>query len=165
MRPGPGKVRLAAMTECTPLEPWDGAPFHGAKAAVLIGDRLLVTLRDSRPGLPWAGHWDFPGGGRDGDESPEATLAREIDEELGLTLSDAPVLFRRRYPSFTHPGATSWFFVLRFAPAAARDILFGDEGQAWMLIDPARYAGLTGAIPALADRLADWTATQDRLHL
>ena len=41
--------------------------FVGAKAALFCEGRVLTCLRDDRPGLPWAGHWDLPGGwlGRD----------------------------------------------------------------------------------------------------
>src|SRR4028118_1981630 len=38
--------------------------FHGAKGALLIGDRLLVTLRDDFDWIPWPNHWGFVGGPR-----------------------------------------------------------------------------------------------------
>ena len=45
--------------------------FHGVKVAVLVGDKLLMHLRDDKPGLFNANMWDFPGGGREGNETPE----------------------------------------------------------------------------------------------
>lgn len=68
---------------------WKGGAFHGAKAAILIGDRLLVTLRDDFDWIDFPGHWDLPGGGREGDESPRETAARETREEVSLDLSRA----------------------------------------------------------------------------
>lgn len=32
----------------------------------------------------FAGHWDFPKGGIDGDETPHEACAREIEEETGI---------------------------------------------------------------------------------
>jgi len=63
-----------------------GLDFVGAKAALICGDRVLTYLRDDKPGLPWRGMWDLPGGGREGDETAEACLLREVEEEFGLRL-------------------------------------------------------------------------------
>lgn len=41
----------------------DATAFAGAKLALYLGDDLAVILRDETPGLTFAGHWDFPGGG------------------------------------------------------------------------------------------------------
>ena len=57
--------------------------FHGAKAAILIGERLLITLRDDFAWIDWPGFWDLPGGGREGNETPRETLARVYDR-VGL---------------------------------------------------------------------------------
>lgn len=130
------------------------APFHGAKAALLIGPSLLATLRDDVPGIPFPGAWDLPGGGREGAEAPEETLAREVREEVGLDLAGAARLWARAFPSGTHPGETSWFFVLRLPPGAARGIAMRDEGQGWALLPPDRFVGLAGAVPFLQRRVA-----------
>lgn len=60
--------------------------FHGAKAAVFIGARPLIYQRDR--GVVWPGYWDFPGGGREGDETPHACLRREVLEDFAL---DVPI--------------------------------------------------------------------------
>jgi len=52
-------------------------------AAILRrGDRLLLAQRDAPDYL--AGKWELPGGKIEADESPEACLARELREELGV---------------------------------------------------------------------------------
>ncbi len=133
--------------------------FCGAKAAVLIGDRLLITLRDDRPDIPWPGLWDFPGGGRDGDETPDQTLAREMREEVGLEAEQAKELWRRSFPSQTRPGAVTWFFVLQMPAAAEARIVFGDEGQGCRLIAPRAFLALPDAVPFLQRRFALWLET------
>lgn len=52
-------------------------------AAIWIEDgRVLIARR--RPGVSQAGLWEFPGGKVRPGETPEACLAREIEEELGV---------------------------------------------------------------------------------
>ncbi|HVK61477.1 MAG TPA: (deoxy)nucleoside triphosphate pyrophosphohydrolase [Bdellovibrionales bacterium] len=46
------------------------------------GDKVLVGQRPV--GHTLAGHWEFPGGKIEKNESPEEALARELREELGI---------------------------------------------------------------------------------
>jgi 8-oxo-dGTP diphosphatase len=47
-----------------------------------VRGRVLLTRRTE--GRDLAGRWEFPGGKREPDESPEAALVRELHEELGI---------------------------------------------------------------------------------
>ncbi|MEU5553187.1 MULTISPECIES: NUDIX hydrolase [unclassified Micromonospora] len=56
--------------------------FHASAGALITdpaGDVLLVKPR-------YRDHWAFPGGGVEADEAPHHACAREVHEELGLTL-------------------------------------------------------------------------------
>ncbi|MEU5129834.1 NUDIX domain-containing protein [Streptomyces mobaraensis] len=58
-------------------------------AALIINSRgeYLLHLRDNIPGIGDPGTWSLLGGGREGDEeTPEAAIARELKEEVGLVL-------------------------------------------------------------------------------
>jgi len=47
-----------------------------------------MVLLDERPqGKPWAGYWEFPGGKVEPDETPADALKRELQEELGITIT------------------------------------------------------------------------------
>lgn len=55
-------------------------------AAVFVRDGNVLSCRRA-PGKSAAGKWEFPGGKVDDDETPEAALVREIQEELGISIS------------------------------------------------------------------------------
>lgn len=54
-------------------------------AGVLKKDELYLIAK--RPeGKPYAGFWEFPGGKMNPQETPPQALARELYEELGITI-------------------------------------------------------------------------------
>lgn len=61
-------------------------------AGALIDGAGRVLLAERPAGKQLAGYWEFPGGKREPSETPLAALARELDEELGITLIDAAPL-------------------------------------------------------------------------
>lgn len=58
-------------------------------AAVIVNDNNEVLLAQRPKGKRLAGSWEFPGGKVEKDESPEEALARELKEELGITVAPA----------------------------------------------------------------------------
>ncbi|WP_136636498.1 NUDIX domain-containing protein [Pseudooceanicola onchidii] len=133
----------------------DHTSFGAAKLILLIGGKLLVIRRDDRPDIPWPDHLDFPGGGREGSETAEVCVLRETEEELGLSLSAADLIWRVQAPG---PSGPSIFFAAEFGPDIAHDVVLGDEGQSWELMPPRSYFTHPQAIPHFADRLADYLA-------
>lgn len=53
-------------------------------AAALVDADGRVLLQQRPPGKAMAGLWEFPGGKVEGQETPEAALIRELEEELGI---------------------------------------------------------------------------------
>ena len=128
--------------------------FVGAKAALFCGDTLLTYLRDDKPGLPWPAMWDLPGGGREGDETAEACLLRELHEEFGLTLPPERLIWRRVWPSMMDATRASVFFAGRITRDEIEAIHFGDEGQYWQMMAVADYLAHPRAVPELQRRVA-----------
>lgn len=58
-------------------------------AAALVDDEGRVLLQRRAPGRAMAGLWEFPGGKVEEGERPEAALARELAEELGIAVDEA----------------------------------------------------------------------------
>jgi 8-oxo-dGTP diphosphatase len=76
--------------------------FVAACALIDTDGRVLIAERP--PGRSMAGLWEFPGGKVEAGETPEATLIRELKEELGIVVKEAclaPLTFASHgYPDF-----------------------------------------------------------------
>jgi 8-oxo-dGTP diphosphatase len=108
--------------------------------------RILLARRTE--GRDLAGLWEFPGGKREPGETPEAALARELSEELGIDIDcGAPVIaVPQRYP---HKRLRLDVRVV----AAWRGTVKGHEGQALAWAPPhtlASYAMPPADIPVVA---------------
>ncbi|SEW40607.1 8-oxo-dGTP diphosphatase [Cognatiyoonia koreensis] len=141
--------------------------FVGAKVALFVGDRLLITLRDDKPDIPYPGLWDFPGGGREPGETPEQTVLREVREEVGLVVPQNALIWKRRYAAeylrdTDEADAQVWFFVGQIAPDMARQVVFGHEGQGWAFVTLQGFLGMPHVVPSYAQRLRDWIAATGR---
>jgi 8-oxo-dGTP diphosphatase len=118
--------------------------FGGAKLILFVGDRIVVLRRDDRPDIPWPGRLDLPGGGREGDETAEACVMRETFEEVGLAVRTRDLVWRDRF-------RRGVFFAAHLPATAERDIVFGSEGQGWLLMFPGDFLLAPDAIPHFAE--------------
>jgi 8-oxo-dGTP diphosphatase len=57
-------------------------------AAAIRDHEGRVLLQERLPGKRHAGLWEFPGGKVESSENPRFALRREVEEELGLRLSE-----------------------------------------------------------------------------
>ncbi|MBV9458653.1 MAG: (deoxy)nucleoside triphosphate pyrophosphohydrolase [Bradyrhizobium sp.] len=73
-------------------------------ACALIDADKRVLIAQRLEGKAMAGLWEFPGGKVEPGERPEATLIRELHEEIGITVAEpclAPLTFASHaYQSF-----------------------------------------------------------------
>lgn len=106
-----------------------GYPILLVVAAALINPdgRVLVQQRSAHRSMP--GLWEFPGGKVEAGETPEHALARELGEELGVSL-DAAAL----------------------SPAAFASERLGDRHLVLLLYTAREWAGEPQALDAAALR-------------
>ncbi len=121
--------------------------FAATKLLLMRGGEMLTHLRDEIDSIPYPGHWDLPGGGREGDETPMECGLRELFEEYSLTLPPER-LTARAFPSMSRPGLFSWLLVGAITEAEIAAIRFGDEGQEWRMMPVADYLAHPRSVPA-----------------
>lgn len=75
-----------------------------AKALVRNSEGLYLVLHRGNTHPLFPGHIDFPGGEVEPEETPEVAVAREIQEETGLSvdLNKLKRLFAKQYRQTTH---------------------------------------------------------------
>ena len=138
------------------IEPWDGTDFSGSKLAAYCGRQLITYRRDDKPGIPWPGLIDLPGGGREAGEDPLATGLRELGEEFSLWLPPARITWARPFPSLRAGEGVGWFLALPITPDEVAAISFGDEGQCWQMLDVVDFLAATDAVGSLQARVRLW---------
>ncbi len=126
--------------------------FTGCKLAYLYNGQLLVYRRDEIPEIPYPGMWDFAGGGREGNESPEDCVIRELYEEFAIAISTQRLFYRKKVVNHLNSGF-SWFFIALGKAEEIENIIFGDEGQYWRLMDIGEFLSSPDAMPILKARL------------
>lgn len=130
--------------------------FSGCKIALISDDKLLTILRDNISSIPWPNMWELPGGGREGEETPFECVQREVFEELGLKLEETAIVWAKEYQGMLDPDKTSIFMVGTITQEEFAGIVFGDEGQAYQMMDVSQFLSDEKVVPQLQDRLRDY---------
>lgn len=135
--------------------------FSGCKIALLCDGRLLTILRDDKASIPYPNMWELPGGGREGEETPFECVQREVFEELGLKLEEAAIVWVKAYPGMLDPDKTSIFMVGTITQEECASIVFGDEGQAYQMMDICQFVSDDKVISQMQDRLSDYLEVRE----
>lgn len=130
--------------------------FSGSKIALICDDKLLTILRDDKASIPYPNMWELPGGGREGEETPFECVQREVFEELSLKLEETDIVWAKDYQGMLDPDKTSIFMVGTITQEEFANIVFGDEGQAYQMMDVSQFLSDKKVIPQLQDRLKDY---------
>lgn len=121
-------------------------------AGVLRDDCGRVLLAQRPPGKHLAGMWEFPGGKLEAGETPEAALARELGEEIGVVVLHATPLIQVPYEALL---LDAWLVDRWDGEPRSLE----DQALQWLLptqIDPATLTPPDGPIlQALLHRNAD----------
>ena len=106
-----------------------------AVALVDVDGRVLIAQRPE--GKAMAGLWEFPGGKVNEGETPEAALIRELQEEIGIDVTEnclAPLTFA------SHAYETFHLLMPLYVCRIWKGRLEPSEGQALAWVKPARLA-------------------------
>ncbi|BEO69431.1 NUDIX domain-containing protein [Serratia marcescens] len=133
--------------------------FSGAKLALLSNGLILVYKRDAKPEIDYPGYWDLPGGGREGNETPQNCALRELSEEFSLLFSGDRIKWMQSYPSLKPGRSQAWFLVGCITQEEISSIRFGDEGQYWTMMEIEKFLNHPMAVPYLKTRLIDYLST------
>lgn len=120
-RADPGAVKLVLVAAC---------------ALVDADGRVLLARRPE--GKPLAGLWEFPGGKVEPGETPEASLIRELAEELGIDISAAclaPLTFA------SHDYGAFHLVMTLYVCRKWKGTIAPREGQEITWVRPARMGG------------------------
>lgn len=136
--------------------------FIGVKIALINNDRVLMIQRDDKPGLRYAGLWDFPGGGREGGETPEECVIREVGEELFIGLAPEQIIYKKVHPAMHDPEIDAYFMVAEISDKDIAGIVFGDEGQGWRMFSFDEFMNSSEVVEPLKGRLKAYFDTKVR---
>ena len=114
-----------------------------------------VLFAQRPPGKPYAGYWEFPGGKIEPGESAVVGLARELHEELGITVTESTWLITQRH-DYPHAWVELQFFVV----TGWTGEIHPQEGQAVAWQTPGAYT-VDPMLPAL---LADDSVVLARIE-
>ena len=87
--------------------------------------KILLYLRDLKPGIPFPGYWDLFGGHIEIGETPETALVREIKEELNIQLTN--YTFYKKFNS----NSINYSNVDLISPSANLETIFIPEETFW----------------------------------
>ncbi len=110
-----------------------GKPILLVAACALVDADGRILLAQRPEGKSLAGLWEFPGGKVEPGETPEQTLVRELDEELGISTKEAclaPLTFA------SHSYETFHLLMPLFICRRYEGIAQGREGQALKWVRP-----------------------------
>jgi 8-oxo-dGTP diphosphatase len=135
--------------------PEERVPVDVAVGVLIDRDgRFLLTSRPA--GKVYAGYWEFPGGKLEAGETVEVALARELHEELGITIGGAQ-RWKIEIVDYEHARVRLHFCKVRHWEGA----LEMREGQSasWQGLPVAVRPVLPGTVPVLR-----WLAEERRFE-
>jgi 8-oxo-dGTP diphosphatase len=128
----------------------DGAAAARTPVDVAVGvliDREGRFLMTSRPhGKVYAGYWEFPGGKLESGESVEQALARELHEELGITIG---AVHRWRDEIVDYPHARVRLHFCKVFEWSGAFQMRESQTMAWENLPVASHPVLPGTVPVL----------------
>ncbi len=116
------------ISQSTPITVPDGRLFVVVGVIADTQGRLLLQQR--LKGTPCAGMWEFPGGKVEAGENATEALARELDEELGIQITQFSPLIQIAH-DYNH--ANVWLDVYRVTAYERAAVAREGQDIRWLL--------------------------------
>lgn len=152
MTMAPDNAKASLTAHARPTHTADGRRITEVAVGVMLRGDGSFLLAQRPAGKPYEGYWEFPGGKLESGESVADALARELHEELGVTIADCE---HWRVLEHDYPHAYVRLFFCKVTRWSGE--LVGREGQAfaWQT-QPVDVAPLLpAALPVI-----EWLATE-----
>lgn len=127
----------------------------GVKGLVYVGSKILVYRRDNQTAL-FPGYIDLPGGGSEGNETPFETFAREVNEEFSLAIKRSHIVYAEKRPTKSDPLKAVFFAVAKLPASYTKNIILGDEGSEWLLMDVTDFLNRNDVWPYFQSRVKEY---------
>ena len=118
-----------------PDNPVATRPIVEVAAGILLDTQGRYLLGQRRPGKPYAGYWEIPGGKIELGETVFCALQRELQEELGIQIEQGEELIMLEH-AYTHAHVRLHVSIIRQWHGTPQ----GCEGQnlSWELLHQAK---------------------------
>ena len=77
-----------------------------------------------------------------------------------MKIEETAIVWVKAYPGMLNPDKTSIFMAGTITQAEFASIVFGDEGQAYQMMDVSQFLADKKVVPQLQDRLRDYLEVQ-----
>lgn len=109
--------------------------FVIAKALVANEEGQILTIRRSKTDPRRPLQWDLPGGFVDDDEDLTEAVKREVQEEVGLAVTDLTLAYAMSEPTPDHGTGTWLFFITRVTGEPNVTISYEHDMYKWVTLD------------------------------
>ena len=126
-----------------------------AAVAIIVVDEVnyLMQLRDQKPKIFFPGHWGLFGGAIETEEDPAAGLKRELNEELGLDISECRYFTNFTFDYGQHGTVFRRFYEVKIAGSALAHLTLR-EGSGMRAFSAWDLLNITRVVPY--DSFAVW---------
>ncbi|MFA5997729.1 MAG: NUDIX hydrolase [Candidatus Paceibacterota bacterium] len=120
--------------------------------------RKVPLVRDQKKDNP---RWKFPGGGKEGKETPEETVVRELRQETGLIIDEQDLILIYEGDKSNYRAPHTMFLFMICVEDTSDLIPVGDEGEDVREFDLADLPGMVGIATEDGLLFSHWTPVKD----